>query len=59
MGVNYKLIVLELKKKLTAAQAEKDTLLKNNSTKQESKAKIKQLDEVIDSLKTQIDLLPK
>jgi hypothetical protein len=59
MGVNYKLIVIELKKKLTAAQAEKDSLLKKNSMSPESNARIKQLDEIIDSIKTQISLLPK
>jgi len=59
MGVNYKLIVIELKKKLTAAQAERDSLLKDKSDDPESKVLIKHLDEVIDSLKTQIDLLPK
>jgi hypothetical protein len=59
MGVNYKLIVIELKKKLTAAQAERDSLLKTKSNDPETKVLIKHLDEVIDSLKTQIDLLPK
>jgi hypothetical protein len=58
MGVNYKLIVIELKKKLITARAEKDSLLKDKSNDPESKAKIKHLDEVIDSIKTQISLLP-
>jgi hypothetical protein len=57
MGVNYNLIVIELKKKLTAAEAEKDTILKSNHKNSDSKSRLKQLDEIIDSLKTQISLL--
>ncbi len=57
MNIEYKLIVIELKKKLTAAQAEKDSLLKGNNDSPESKNRIKQLDEIIESIETQINLL--
>jgi hypothetical protein len=56
MGTEYKLIILELKKKLTAAQAEKDALQKGPKIP-DSKVKIQHLEEVIESLKTQIHLL--
>jgi hypothetical protein len=57
MGVNYNLIVLELKKKLIAAEAERDALSKDNQKNTDVKSKLRQLDEIIDSLKTQISLL--
>jgi hypothetical protein len=57
MSIEYTLILLELKKKLTAAEAEKDTLLKGDQNKPDNRNKLKQLDDIIDSLKTQISLL--
>ncbi|MFL5728452.1 MAG: hypothetical protein ACJ75J_03100 [Cytophagaceae bacterium] len=55
MPIDYTLILIELKKKLTAAEAEKDTLLKSGS--EQNKLRIRQLDEIIDSIKTQMRLL--